>query len=85
MNDNTGTVTAPSFETVRPRETSQRGDRHSKRGKTIKIGGPIKYDYDTKQVMAGSRGDETQEGHRYGQGKDFKNMSETPKKGKFGD
>jgi hypothetical protein len=54
-NSNLATDQAPSFNSARPRETTQVGELVSKRGKRIKIGS-TPYPYPTSAVMMPSRG-----------------------------
>lgn len=54
---------SPTTTKVRPRETTQQGERHSPRGKKIKIGGHVETQYGLDAVMNGWRGSETHEQH----------------------
>lgn len=49
-----------NYEKVRPRETTNLGDRVSKKAERIKIGGHIEYEYPIEAVMLSVRGDKSE-------------------------
>lgn len=68
----------------RVRETTNQGANQSKKAERIKIGGPLKYEYETSAVMAGSRGHDEPSTARVLGARDYTPV-ESFKHGKFGD